>query len=68
MNKDVNTSAIAVANRLLTRPPMKQGERPTVLACIGVIILFLAMGLLHLIHFSSLSGLGFIAKVNFKKA
>ena len=46
-------SAIIVA-MLLTRLPMKRGDRPTVSACIGVIILFVTMGLLHLIHFSSL--------------
>ena len=46
MNKDVNTSAIAVANRLLTRPPMKQGERPTVLAYMGVIILLFNNGII----------------------
>ena len=41
-------SAIIVA-KLLTRLPMKRGERPTVSTYMGVIIL------LHLIHFSSLS-------------
>ena len=41
-------SAIIVA-MLLTRLPMKRGERPTVSTYMGVIIL------LHLIHFSSLS-------------
>ena len=46
-------SAIIVA-MLLTRLPMKRGERPTVSTYIGVIILFVIMGLLHLIHFSSL--------------
>lgn len=46
-------SAIIVA-MLLTRLPMKRGERPTVSTYIGVIILFVTMGLLHLIHFSSL--------------
>ena len=79
MNNDTKyVSAIIVVILLLTRLPMKRGERPTVLAyyesnkvlgyptaifdCvvgsgsyIGVIILFSAMGLLHLIHFSSLS-------------
>ena len=40
MDKGAKVPAIIVANELLTRPPMKQGERPTVLAYIGVIILF----------------------------
>ena len=47
-------SAIIVA-KLLTRLPMKQGERPTVSVCIGVIILFFINGILHLNYFSSLS-------------
>ena len=34
-------SAIIVAIQLLTRLPMKRGERPTVSVIIGVIILFL---------------------------
>ncbi|MBO5348826.1 MAG: hypothetical protein J6A89_03275 [Clostridia bacterium] len=41
-------SAIIVA-MLLTRLPMKRGERPTVSAYLGVIILFLTKGLLRLI-------------------
>ena len=49
----LNVSAIIVA-KLLTRLPMKRGERPTVSTYIGVIILFVTIGLLHLIHFSSL--------------
>ena len=49
----LKVSAIIVA-MLLTRLPMKRGERPTVSVYIGVIILFATMGLLHLIHFSSL--------------
>ena len=43
MNKDiyfVEVSAIIVVILLLTRLPMKRGERPTVSAYIGVIILF----------------------------
>ena len=39
---------------LLTRPPMKRSDRPTVSTYIGVIIYFETMGLLHLIYFSSL--------------
>lgn len=46
-------SAIIVA-MLLTRLPMKRSERPTVSAYIGVIILFVTMGLLHLILLRSL--------------
>ena len=38
-------SAIIVA-KLLTRLPMKQGERPTVSTYIGVIILFLTNGII----------------------
>ena len=41
MNNDVFASAIIVAIQLLTRLPMKRGERPTVSVIIGVIILFL---------------------------
>ena len=58
MNKDISfveVLAIIVVILLLTRLPMKRGERPTVSTYIGVIILFVIMGLLHLIHFSSLS-------------
>ena len=44
----VQSSAIIVAI-LLTRLPMKRGERPTVSAYLGVIILFLTKGLLRLI-------------------
>ena len=57
MNKDISfveVLAIIVVILLLTRLPMKRGERPTVSTYIGVIILFVTMGLLHLIHFSSL--------------
>ena len=45
--------AIIVA-KLLTRLPMKRGERPTVSTYIGVIILFLANGIIAPFHFSSL--------------
>ena len=41
-----SASAIIVALLLLTRLPMKRGERPTVSAYIGVIILFLANGII----------------------
>ena len=41
-----SASAIIVALLLLTRLPMKRGDRPTVSAYIGVIILFLANGII----------------------
>ena len=41
-----SASAIIVALLLLTRLPMKRGKRPTVSAYIGVIILFLANGII----------------------
>ena len=49
MNKDISfveISAIIVVILLLTRLPMKQGEQPTVLAYIGVIILFFTNGII----------------------
>ena len=46
-------SAIIVA-MLLTRLPMKRGERPTVSTYIGVIILFFINGIITPFHFSSL--------------
>ena len=54
MNKDTLVVSTIIVAKLLTRLPMKRGERPTVSTYIGVIILFVTMGLLHLIHFSSL--------------
>ena len=54
MNKDTLVVSAIIVAKLLTRLPMKRGERPTVSTYIGVIILFVIMGLLHLIHFSSL--------------
>ena len=62
-------SAIIVAIQLLTRLPMKRGERPTVSAYIGVIILFLADGIITPNSLSlSPSGFCFVfAKVNTKK-
>ena len=47
-------SAIIVA-MLLTRLPMKRGERPTVSTYIGVIILFFINGIITPFHFSSLT-------------
>ena len=49
MNKDiyfVEVSAIIVVILLLTRLPMKRGERPTVSAYIGVIIPFFTNGII----------------------
>ena len=54
MNKDTLVVSAIIVAKLLTRLPMKRGERPTVSTYIGVMILFVTMGLLHLIHFSSL--------------
>ena len=54
MNKDTLVVSAIIVAKLLTRLPMKRGERPTVSTYIGVIILFVTMGLLHLIHFSFL--------------
>ena len=41
-----SASAIIVALLLLTRLPMKRGERPMVSAYIGVIILFFVNGII----------------------
>lgn len=41
-----NVSSIIVVKKLLTRLPMKRGERPTVSIYIGVIILFLRYGII----------------------
>ena len=49
MNKDISfveVSAIIVVISLLTRLPMKRGERLTVSAYIGVIILFFTNGII----------------------
>lgn len=40
MNKDTLVVSAIIVAKLLTRLPMKRGERPTVSVCIGVIILF----------------------------
>ena len=50
MNKDTLVVSAIIVAKLLTRLPMKRGKRPTVSTYIGVIILFVTMGLLHLIH------------------
>ena len=44
MNKDTLVVSAIIVAKLLTRLPMKQGERPTVSAYIGVIILFFTNG------------------------
>ena len=57
MNKDISfveISAIIVVILLLTRLSMKRGERPTVSAYIGVIILFFTNGIITPFHFGSL--------------
>ena len=54
MNKDTLVVSTIIVAKLLTRLPMKRGEQPTVSTYIGVIILVVTIGLLHLIHFSSL--------------
>ena len=49
MNKDISfveVSAIIVVILLLTRLPMKRGERPTVSGFIGIIILFFMNGII----------------------
>ena len=49
MNKDISfveVLAIIVVISLLTRLPMKRGERPTVSTYIGVIILFFMNGII----------------------
>ena len=48
MNKDTLVVSTIIVAKLLTRLPMKRGERPTVSTYIGVIIPFLNKGLLHL--------------------
>ena len=40
MNKDTLVVSAIIVAKLLTRLPMKRGERPTVSTYIGVIILF----------------------------
>ena len=49
MNKDTLVVSTIIVAKLLTRLPMKRGERLTVSVCIGVIIPFIANGILHLI-------------------
>ena len=54
MNKDTLVVSAIIVAKLLTRLPMKRGERPTVSAYIGVIILFFINGIIKPFHFSSL--------------
>ena len=46
MNKDTLVVSAIIVAKLLTRLPMKRGERPTVSAYIGVIILFFMNGII----------------------
>ena len=69
MNKDTLIVSAIIVAKLLTRLPMKRGERPTVSAYIGVIILFLTNGIITP-NATLLSPSGFFlvgAKVNTKK-
>jgi hypothetical protein len=67
MNKDTLVVSAIIVAKLLTRLPMKRGERPTVSVCIGVIILFFINGILHLIYFSSLSLVSSWVALNLQK-
>ena len=55
MNKDTLVVSTIIVAKLLTRLPMKRGERPTVSTYIGVIILFFINGIITPFHFSSLT-------------
>ena len=55
MNKDTLVVSAIIVAMLLTRLPMKRGERPTVSTYIGVIILFFINGIITPFHFSSLT-------------
>ena len=46
MNKDTLVVSAIIVAKLLTRLPMKRGERPTVSAYIGVIIQFSTNGII----------------------
>lgn len=46
MNKDTLVVSAIIVAKLLTRLPMKRGERPTVSTYIGVIILFFINGII----------------------
>ena len=55
MNKDTLVVSAIIVAKLLTRLPMKRGERLTVFTYIGVIILFFINGIITHFHFSSLT-------------
>jgi hypothetical protein len=55
MNKDTIVISAIIVAKLLTRLPMKRGERLTVFTYIGVIILFFINGIITPFHFSSLT-------------
>ena len=55
MNKDTLVVSAIIVAKLLTRLPMKRGERPTVSTYIGVIIPFFINGIITPFHFSSLT-------------
>ena len=55
MNKDTLVVSAIIVAKLLTRLPMKRGERPTFSTYIGVIILFFINGIITPFHFSSLT-------------
>ena len=55
MNKDTLIVSAIIVAKLLSRLPMKRGERLTVFTYIGVIILFFINGIITHFHFSSLT-------------
>ena len=55
MNKDTLIVSAIIVAKLLTRLPMKRGERLTVFTYIGVIILFFINGIITHFHFISLT-------------
>lgn len=55
MNKDTIVISAIIVAKLLTRLPMKRGERLTVSTYIGVIIIFFINGIITPFHFSSLT-------------
>ena len=69
MNKDTKQYQQLQQRKLLTRLPMKRGERPTVSTYIGLIILFLSNGIItpNSLQLSSSSFCLVVAKVNAKK-
>ena len=55
MNKDTIVISAIIVAKLLTRLPMKRGERLTVSTYIGVIIIFFINGIITPFHFSALT-------------